>query len=92
MEDMFGVGGLAAAGASGEYDGLVGARGQHAPVGVLGDGVDVRWHVFLFTPTEHLNHLERGKELFFVVWIFYTFDNNLENKNNFTTYLKESCW
>ena len=65
MEYMFGVSGLAAAGASSEDDGLVGARRQHAPVGVLGDSIDVRRHVFLFTPTEHLNHLEGRKVGFF---------------------------
>ena len=27
-----------------------------------------------------------------VVWIFDTFDKNLEMKNDFTKYLKESCW
>ena len=27
-----------------------------------------------------------------VVWIYDTFDNNFEIKNDFTKYLKESCW
>ena len=27
-----------------------------------------------------------------VIWIYDTFDNNLEIENDFTKYLKESCW
>ena len=27
-----------------------------------------------------------------VVWIIYKFDNNFGIENNFTKYLKESCW
>ena len=33
-----------------------------------------------------------GVILEIVIWIFDTFDNNLEIRSNFTKYSKESCW
>ena len=55
-----GVGGLAAAAATQEHNGLVLTRAQHGAVGNLGCGINVGWHVLRFTPAEHLDHLQQG--------------------------------
>ena len=40
---------------------------------------------------DSLNIGRKKVTLEIVVWIFDTFDNNFENENNCTKYLKESC-
>ena len=39
-----------------------------------------------------LNPLMLKSSLRIVVWIFYTFDNIFGIENEFTKYLKKSCW
>ena len=67
MEEVAGVGRLAASTPSHQYDGLVKAGGQHLSISYLCTGIDVWGHVLGLTAPEHLDYLQKHTQKILIV-------------------------